>query len=342
MRLRTFTAPDIPAALGLVRESLGESAVILSTREHVNGRRSVSITAAVDAEQAGAPKAMPGIVSLASHRQPPQTDALRFEIQNILRFHNLPELLVAKLMKEATDTLLASAEALHRLSGNKNVRHLHRLAVEKILAAFFSFDPLDFDAPSFRIMLVGTPGAGKTLTIAKMAARIAMDGQPLTVITTDNKRAGGVEQLEAFTRILKIDLKVGTSREELAQHLKQASARVLVDTAGCNPYDREECEELQAYAAMENIEPVLALSAGGDPAEAIDTVEAFAVLPIKRLLVTRTDTARRFGSVLTVAATHRLALCNASHSPGIIDPLESIDAALMAKLLLHYQLKSSI
>ena len=46
MRLRTFTAPTMPAAMEMVREQLGENAVILSTGKH-NGV-SVSVTAAVD------------------------------------------------------------------------------------------------------------------------------------------------------------------------------------------------------------------------------------------------------------------------------------------------------
>lgn len=344
MRLRTFTAPDMPAALRLVRETLGDDAVILSTREKLNGHRAISITAAAECDEdrgsRGEEKAE--ISFVAPCPLPLAADDLRYELHNILRFHNLPELFIAKLMKEATDALLSSATALTRISGHGRPEHLHRLAMEKMAAAFFAFAPVDFDAGNVKLMLVGTPGAGKTLTIAKMAARMAMEGRPLTVITTDNKRAGGVEQLEAFTRILNIDLKVAASRDELAKHLEAAAPRVLIDTAGCNPYDGGDCAEIKSYASLDGVEPVLTLPAGGDCAEAIDIAETFAALPIKRLLVTRTDTARRFGAMLAVAATHQLALCNASHSPGIIDPLHAIDARFLAKLLLRYQSKSSI
>ncbi len=57
-----------------------------------------------------------------------------------------------------------------------------------------------------RIMLVGPPGVGKTLTIARLAAQIAIQKHKLAVITTDNKRAGGVRQLQAFTDILELEL----------------------------------------------------------------------------------------------------------------------------------------
>ena len=55
-------------------------------------------------------------------------------------------------------------------------------------------------------MLVGLPGAGKTVTTAKLATKAVMSGAKINVITTDRVRAGGVQQLEAFTDILKLDL----------------------------------------------------------------------------------------------------------------------------------------
>ena len=98
----------------------------------------------------------------------------------------------------------------------------------------------------------------------------------LAVITTDSKRAGGIEQLQAFTNILDLPLKVATSRKELARITSKRcrNMRVLIDTAGCNPYDKAEMKELKDYA-IDGIEPVLVLPAGGDSLEAIDIAEAF-------------------------------------------------------------------
>lgn len=337
MKLRTFTAPDTTTAMQLVRKALGDDAIILSTKESVNGVPCITVTAAIDNDAPQIEKLNPTVLS--TEQSTPDTDNLRFEIQNVLRFHNLPELFITKLMQKATNQSLASIVALHRISGNKNARDLQHMALEKILAAFFGFEALPLEHQNVRLMLVGPPGAGKTLTIAKMAARLSMDGQKLTVITTDNKRAGGIEQLEAFTRILGLELKVATSKKELTHHLESAYPRTIIDTAGCNPFDHQESLELQEYASLPGIEPVLALPAGGDALEVIDAVETFAMLPIRRLLVTRTDTARRFGGILAAAATHNLALSNTSHSPSIMDTLPAIEPGMLAKLLLRYQVK---
>lgn len=328
MRLRTFTAPDMPTAMDMVRSELGEDAVILASGKH-NGR-AVSVTAAIDRRDEYAPAAGSAAASDGG-------GDLRFEMQNILRFHNLPELFVARIMQKAADSDLSAAHALHRISGNRDVRHLHRLAMEKLAAACFAFEPLPFDAPDLCVMLVGTPGAGKTLTVAKIAARLAMDKRPLSVITTDNKRAGGIEQLQAFTNILGLELKIAASRDELIAHLASAEKRVLIDTAGCNPYDDAEFRELTSLTSVGGIEPVLVMPAGGDSSEAIDAAETFAALPIRRLLVTRSDTARRFGSIMAAACAHGFAFSNASHSASIIDPLHPADPTLLAQLLLRYQ-----
>ena len=47
MRLRTFTAPDIPSAMDMVREELGENAIILATDAKA-GNKNITVTAAVE------------------------------------------------------------------------------------------------------------------------------------------------------------------------------------------------------------------------------------------------------------------------------------------------------
>lgn len=334
MRLRTFTAPDMPAAMHMVREALGEDAIILASEKR-NGK-AVSVTAAIDLRD-DKPVAAPKV---QEKRNDVSADNLRYELQNILRFHNLPELYIARLLQRATDSDLISALALHQIGGNHNEQHLFRLALEKLVGLMFSFDPLPLDAPESRIMLVGVPGIGKTMTIAKLAARLTLEKQPVAVITTDNKRAGGVEQLKAFTDILNIELRVAPTREELINALNSlpGKVRVLIDTAGCNPYGDADMEELAGLVTLPDVEPVLVMPAGGDSLEAIDMVESFAPLPIRRLLITRADTARRFGGILAVAAAQGLAFSHISSSASIADTLHPVDAPLLAQLLLKYQL----
>lgn len=188
-------------------------------------------------------------------------------------------------------------------------------------------------------MMVGPPGAGKTIATAKIAARLVVDNKPIRVITTDSNRAGGAEQLAAFCQILGLELEIVASRKELKTMLADCDdgARVVVDTAGCNPYDFQELKNLGEFAHIGDIEPVLVCPAGFDSAEAEEIAGVFSFLDINRVLISRTDCARRFGSVLAVAATGDYAYSHFTSSPRAMGDLLPLNASALAHLLTQYQ-----
>lgn len=78
-------------------------------------------------------------------------------------------------------------------------------------SSVFGFAPLGTPEPARRgrrpqEMLVGPPAVGKTVTVAKLAARAVMARKPVMLVTMDTRRAGAVDQLAAFARVLKVDL----------------------------------------------------------------------------------------------------------------------------------------
>lgn len=339
MRLRTFTAPDMPTALKMVRDAMGDDAIILSS-EPQKGKKFITVTAAHDSkEEPIFPISAPAPKTISSAG----AESIRSELQQVLRFHNVPDPLISKIFNKADPRELASIEALHQMGGKREPATFIRLALEKTISHYFSFAPFDFPKAPQRLIFIGPPGIGKTLTIAKLAAHLNLSKQPLSVFTTDTKRAGGVEQLQAFTTILDLELQVATSAEKLSRSLIgiPKSDHILVDTAGVNPFDRDEIKEINHIVTLSGLEPILVLPAGGDALEALDIVESFTTMQIKRLLVTRADTARRFGGVVSAAAAHKLSFCHLGGSPSIIEPIQPMDAALLTQLLLRYQLQSS-
>ncbi len=337
MRLRTFTASDMPSAMKLVRDALGDNAVILATDAKA-GSRQVTVTAAVEEDDEDAPNFRIQASKVNSSPLIPNPSPLisdiRFELQNILRFHNLPEVLVAKLLQKLPDS------DLENITRNKrNTEECLRGALEKLLSRSFVFEPLRFAGTEMRLMLIGTAGIGKTLTIAKLATKLAMDNQSLAVITTDNSRAGGIEQLQSFTSILNIELLIASGKTELEKIIKSIPprTRILIDTTGCSPYNNSEFAELKAITSIPGIEPVMVMPAGGDSLEAIDILEIFMELPVKRLLVTRVDTTRRYGGILSAAFVHGLSFCNISKTASIMDSVQPLEPAILAQMLLKYK-----
>lgn len=201
------------------------------------------------------------------------------------------------------------------------------------LAAALRFAPLP-DGRTRPLILVGPPGAGKTLSCAKLATRAVLAGAAPLVASTDGLRAGATEQLAAFTRLLGLALAVATEPEVLARALvgRTTGQPVLVDSAGCDPFDPVQAAWLREMVLAAGAEMVVVMPAGLDPAEAAETAAAFAALGARHLLPTRLDVARRLGGVLA-AATAGLALGEAGTGPGVADGLTVIDPAWLAQRL---------
>ena len=185
------------------------------------------------------------------------------------------------------------------------------------------------------LMLVGPPGAGKTLTVARLAARLVMAGTAPMVITTDGKRAGAAEQLAAFTRLLDLQLLVASSPTSLARGLtrRESGAPVLIDTTGTDPFDPAQREEIAALAATAGADLAVVLPAGLDVAEATDLAGAYATCGARLLAATRLDLARRIGAVLAAAGAG-LALAEAGIGPGAADGLVPMTPDLLAARLM--------
>ncbi len=323
MRLKTFNAPTMSEAMRLVREQMGEDAIIVST-QRVDGGHGYRVTAAlegVDAEEIGGGAAAKGRHGPGKRGPRPARREDTIEVlSDALDRHGAPSSLAERLLRSATtlgvdDPILALAGALD---------------------ACFSFHPLPDGRLRHPIMLIGPPGVGKTLTVAKLAARAVMARREVNLITTDAERAGGYEQLEVFARVLKIDIMLAESPQRLQDALAACprNSITLIDTAGRNPYLEDEMRELAKLVEAAKAETALVLAAGGDPLEAADIARAFAGAGAKSLVATRIDLARRLGSLLVAVDGSRLRFADVSITAAVADGLKPLNPVSLARLLL--------
>jgi flagellar biosynthesis protein FlhF len=193
--------------------------------------------------------------------------------------------------------------------------------------------PVTSDGPP--MLLVGMPGAGKTLSLARLAIRLVLDGVFPLVITADGRRAGAAEELAAYTRLLGIGLVVATTPPTLARALdqRQPGMPVLIDSSGINPFASAELAELRALVEVARATPVVVMPAGQDAAEAAEQALAFAALGARHLLPTRLDLSRRLGSVLAAAAAADLILTEGGIGMGATDGLAPLSPDFLAERL---------
>jgi flagellar biosynthesis protein FlhF len=198
----------------------------------------------------------------------------------------------------------------------------------------FKFQPVTDDKP---LMLVGPPGAGKTLCTAKFATKATLAKRVATVISTDIDRAGGMEQLAVFTRLLKLNLVEIEDWHALRDVVSmQKGNPVFIDTAGRNPFDAEEKEALREFISATG-EATLVLPAGLDASEAIDMALEFRSIGATRLLVTRLDSVKRIGSLLRIAHDTRLPLSNYSASNKVTEAPQPMNPVVLARYILGTQ-----
>ena len=182
------------------------------------------------------------------------------------------------------------------------------------------YGALDWARP---LMLVGTPGAGKTLTAAKLATRLVQSGDKPMVITADADRAGATEQLAAFTRILGLDLIIAENPVMLARILasRKTGQKAMIDMAGFSPFEAEQREILITHAVAAEAGMVWVMPAGLDVQDAVEMAEIFAELGTRHLIATKLDIARRFESVFRAAEAGSFILTDAGIGPGIAEGL---------------------
>src|SRR3984885_12037927 len=159
--------------------------------------------------------------------------------------------------------------------------------------------------------VVGPTGAGKTTTIAKLAARWCMlhRSQDLALVSTDSYRIGAREQLLTYARIFGAPLYAANSGQELGRVLQRLTSKklILIDTAGMGPRDVRLTEQLAALklgAARARV--LLALPAQGEGHALEEIVRAFARVTPAACILTKVDEAASLGAAISAVLRYKL------------------------------------
>ncbi len=310
MRLRSFSGRTMNEAMGLVRQQLGPEAIIVSTQEDDDGL--MCVTAALDAD-------------LAPHAPYGESSAID-AIATALEGHGLAPELAEKIIAAALP--YDEEEPL--------------VALSSALATLYAFSPVVAEEGKSCFFLAGPPGGGKTITAAKLAARAVFGGKRVRLITADAQRAGAAEQLAAFAKILNVPMERAEDAAELAAAVAAAQPMelVIIDGPGTNPYAAAERSDWKALAVAAGAEPLFVMPAGGDMVDTLEMARIFAADGCARLIVTRLDLSRRFGSVINAADELRLPFAEAGVSSAIAGGLSPFNPVLLGRLLLSAEVRS--
>lgn len=228
-------------------------------------------------------------------------------------FHSVYiELTDAGIPPSMARQFVADAVPLHK-SNPVAARHLTRATLLRALSTYLKFVP---DAlhreKQTALAVIGATGVGKTTTVAKLAARIALhEHRRVELVTLDTYRIAAVEQLKTYAEIIGAGCHVVRSVLELDAILRRlpSDASVLIDTTGRSPHDLADQYELTDYfREHKEIRKCLAIQATTHPLDAVAAIRKFEMYGADCLTVTQMDETTRPGAVLETIAQSNLPL----------------------------------
>ena len=316
MRLKPFIAANMTEAFALVRQELGDDAVIVDTENLPGGK--VRLIAALEEEDV-----------FFDDKEQPQSAPRRVDfddslIRECLEYHGVIDVVKGKI--------LAQLRNIHKEQGINEDKYL----LENSFKRIFRFSSL-FNRDRRLKLFMGVPGSGKSTAIAKFAAQGKFNNFKSCIISTDNVRAGANSQLKAFADILEVPFIFAADARKL---FEQAEAEVknydyvLIDTPGINPFIPAEVEKLSLLTEAVKADMILTMDAGRNQYEAVESADIFCSAGAEYLLPTRMDLTRRVGALLSVAGCTGLSFCSAGVSSKIASGLADVSSGSLAILVL--------
>lgn len=227
-------------------------------------------------------------------------------------FHEIyVELTATGLSAELARQFVAEAIPQYKNSPIDGATLLNNI-LTNALTSLIQFTPDFLESDSRIWAIIGATGVGKTTTIAKIAARAALQQQRrVELVTLDTYRIAAVEQLKTYAEIIGAGCHVVRSVFELEAllHRLPSDAIVLIDTTGKNPHDLADQFGLSEFLAKRSdIHKCLALQATTNQIDTANAIKKYAMYGVNSLAITKMDETMQPGAILRTVAEGGLPL----------------------------------
>lgn len=319
MQVKTYRASTINRALELVKNELGEDALILGNKKvSVSPSENyVEVMAAVEHKDAPTLPPQAGIgVSQQTQRDLEEIKAFLSLLISSKDYYSklqmnapLAEIyhgLIVKGLDEKHAYVLLKKALTKRDKVSLDKRQVVEAFCRELLARvefarpFHNLSSTSEEPATF--CFLGPTGVGKTTSLTKLAAYLKVKRHmEVGVISVDTYRIGAVSQMGTYAEILNIPFEMVQSKSEF-QHARDKFKHhdvILVDTSGRNFLHAAHVEELKDFFAdYNNLYHFLVLSATAKDADLKQTISHFDPIELHSLIFTKIDETLTVGSMV--------------------------------------------
>lgn len=372
MKIKKYIASNIQEGKNRVFEDLGEDAVILSVRSissNEDMENNVEIIAAIETKS-NSTSAGTSLDYFASNENIneelsliDENDKYQFqfnrlfnEIENIktqvyelteiIRFKNISALSpnARKLYKILIDSGISENMVLNtiirlNISDSKtNIKDMVRDA-GKILLEKINFSGSISKTDKQQIIgFIGSNGSGKTTTLIKLAivCKLVYEGKVL-IISADNIKIGGADQLQSYASIASIPYRAVESNEELLEIIKNETNYdyIFIDSAGVPLHNLEiQNEANEILNSVDFTHKYLLVQSNLSKSAAKATLNIFKKWKPTSIILTKIDETIRYGEIYEALQTTLLPIAYFSSGYSIPDDIEQAEKKTLIELLL--------
>lgn len=371
MNMLSFLGETPTIALRLAQEECGEDAIVISTKKisnaNENGQNMYEVVVTVEEETSKNNQVYTkqAITKAVPPHKPMQANVYDFR-EEILKMQKALEQVKQSIWEPKSQlydltiphefidmyTLFEKNEFDHEMtytimkktikqlpvslkSNSAKINDFFKLVLRRII-------PIKYEVPLRKhqrkiIMMVGPTGVGKTTTISKLAARYAYKlGQnyKVGIVTLDSFRVGAIEQLQAYTNIMRLPLEIVKKPEDLSEALLRLKDcnYIFIDTAGSSQYDIDKIELINEYQKKVEelpIEKILVLPANVKQSDLLDIYTNYSRLNIDYLTFTKLDETKSFGNLISFAHKTKKSITYFSIGQNVPDDLIVSDSSYL-------------